>query len=65
MNGPRSNFEQAATQGSSRGLLREVLGWLAASGKWWLLPVMIVLLLCGALMLLSGTAAAPFLYTLF
>ena len=34
--------------------------------KWWLLPMVIVLLLFGVLIVLtSGSAIAPFIYTLF
>jgi competence protein ComGC len=34
--------------------------------KWWLLPMVIVLLLFGLLIVLtSGSAIAPFIYTLF
>lgn len=34
--------------------------------KWWLLPMVVVLLLIGALIVLSsGSAIAPFIYTLF
>ena len=33
--------------------------------KYWLMPVVFVLLLLGVLVFLSGTAAAPFIYTLF
>jgi hypothetical protein len=34
--------------------------------KFWLLPIVIVLLLFGALVVLTqGTAVAPFIYTLF
>ena len=32
---------------------------------WWLTPIILVLLLIGALILLAGTAAAPFIYPLF
>jgi uncharacterized membrane protein len=32
---------------------------------WWIAPIMVVLLLLGGLLLLSGTGAAPFIYTLF
>jgi hypothetical protein len=41
--------------------------WLfvRTTGKWWLVPVLIALLLLGALALLSGTGVAPFIYTLF
>jgi hypothetical protein len=33
--------------------------------KWWLLPLLFVLLLMGLLMFLSTSAVAPFIYTLF
>jgi hypothetical protein len=33
--------------------------------KWWLLPAVIATLLMGLLIMLGGTAAAPFIYTLF
>jgi len=34
--------------------------------KWWLLPMVVVLLIIGALIFMtSGTAIAPFIYTLF
>jgi predicted NodU family carbamoyl transferase len=33
--------------------------------KWWLVPILIVTLALGMLVLLGGTGAAPFIYTLF
>jgi hypothetical protein len=39
--------------------------FLVDSQKWWLLPPLLFLLLLGALLALSQTAAAPFIYTLF
>lgn len=34
--------------------------------KWWLLPMIVVLLLIGVLIVMtSGSAIAPFIYTLF
>ena len=47
------------------GTFREFWEFLARSKKWWLLPVVIILVMFGFLMMLSGTAAAPFIYTLF
>lgn len=47
------------------GLARELLAFLAESKKWWLLPIVIAVLLLGALVLLGGSAAAPFLYPSF
>jgi len=40
--------------------------YLKANKKWWLFPIVIFLLLLGALIVLSqGSAVAPFIYTLF
>ena len=47
------------------GFLRELWEFLATNKKWWLAPIVLTLLLVGALIILSGTAAAPFIYTLF
>lgn len=47
------------------GLLSEFWGFLKHTKKWWLLPLLVMLLLFGLLIFLSGTAAAPFIYTLF
>lgn len=48
-----------------QGLLFEFLGFLAENKKWWLLPILLAVLLLGALVMLGGTAAGPFIYTLF
>jgi Family of unknown function (DUF5989) len=44
---------------------REFWDFLKANKKWWLLPILLVLLAVGLLITLAGTAAAPFIYTLF
>jgi hypothetical protein len=44
---------------------REFWDFLKANKKWWLLPIVVVLLGIGLLITLAGTAAAPFIYTLF
>ncbi len=58
-------FENAARTQSESGILRELLQFLAHNRRWWMLPFLVVLLLIGLLVILSGTAAAPFIYTLF
>jgi hypothetical protein len=58
-----SSFEALSTGNAS--LVREVFGLLAQNKKWWLLPIMGTFLVIGGLVLLSTTAAAPFIYTLF
>jgi hypothetical protein len=46
--------------------LKDLLAFLTQRKKMWMMPLIIVLLLFGALIILtSGTAIAPFIYTLF
>ena len=52
-------------QEKSPGLVREFLDFLLENKAWWLAPIILVLLLVGILVFLGGTAAAPFIYTLF
>lgn len=59
-----ATFVQQAQQRGS-GLLAELMDFLLNNKKWWLTPIVLALLLVGALIFLSGTAAAPFIYTLF
>ena len=47
-------------------LLKDLWGYLKVRTKFWLLPLIIVLLLIGLLIVLSSTSAiAPFIYTIF
>ena len=46
-------------------LLAEFWIFLKHNKKWWLLPILIVLLILSLLVLLGGTAIAPFIYPLF
>lgn len=48
-----------------KNVLQEILSFLVATRKWWLAPIFVALLLFAILIILSGTAAAPFIYTLF
>jgi len=46
--------------------LKEFLEFLRVRKKYWLLPIIIVLVLFGGLIILSqGSAIAPFIYTVF
>jgi hypothetical protein len=60
---PTSEFEKAAKGHASPTLLGEFWEFLRHNKKWWLLPILIVLLVFGILIFLSGTGAAPFIYT--
>ena len=47
-------------------LLREVWDFMKTRKKFWLLPIILVMLLVGALLIFAqGSAIAPFIYTLF
>ncbi len=63
----QSKFEEAAAAESKkqRGALGELWDFVRANKRWWMIPVVVVLLVFGLLVFLSGTAAAPFIYTLF
>jgi hypothetical protein len=65
MSTPSSDFEQAAGAQRDASLVRELWGLVYNSKKWWLVPVLVALLLIGLMLLASGSAAAPFIYTLF
>jgi hypothetical protein len=46
--------------------LRDLWGFLRERKKFWLLPIILILLLFGILIVLtSGSAIAPFIYTIF
>jgi hypothetical protein len=59
-----SAFEQA-NQSRQASLLGEFIGFLKHNKKYWLVPLLLALLGLGVLLLLGGTAAAPFIYTIF
>ncbi len=47
-------------------LLRELWAFMRVRKKWWLLPLILVLLGVGALLAFAqGSALAPFIYTVF
>ena len=51
---------------SKLSILSEFWDFMKHSKKWWLAPVIIFLVLFGALMILTeGSAIAPFIYALF
>jgi len=47
-------------------LLRDLWGFMRERKKFWLAPIIVVMLLLGTLLVLAqGSAVAPFIYTLF
>lgn len=51
--------------GQNPGFFADLVDFLAHNRKWWLMPIVLVLGLVGVLLVLGGTSAAPFIYTLF
>lgn len=48
------------------GLMGELWGFMRERKKWWLLPVILVMLIVGTLLVFAqGSALAPFIYTIF
>ena len=48
------------------GLASELWAYMRIRKKWWLAPILIVMLLVGALLIFAqGSALAPFIYTIF
>lgn len=64
MSNDNNEFEKAAS-GKQTGIVGEFIGFLMNNKKFWLLPLVLVMLALGVLIMLGGTAAAPFIYTLF
>ena len=60
-----SDFEKVASSHTSANLLVEFWEFLRCNKKYWLLPIVAMLLVFGLMVVLSGTAVAPFIYTLF
>jgi len=58
-----------SSSNSTRGklsILREFWAFLRVRKKWWLAPIIILLLCLGLILVLAeGSAVAPFIYTLF
>jgi len=51
---------------SKLSIIGEFGQFLKASKKWWLLPIVLFLLIVGALLVVAeGSALAPFIYALF
>jgi Family of unknown function (DUF5989) len=47
-------------------LLKDLWGFMKERKKFWLMPIILMLLLLGGLLVLAqGSAIAPFIYTLF
>jgi hypothetical protein len=51
---------------SSGSLAKELWAFMRVRKKWWLLPILVVMFLVGALLVFAqGSVLAPFIYTIF
>ena len=51
---------------ANSGILGELWAFMRVRKKWWLLPIIVVMLLVGALLVFAqGSVLAPFIYTIF
>lgn len=51
---------------SGSGITSELWAFMRERKKWWLLPIIMVLLLVGVLLVFAqGSVLAPFIYTIF
>ena len=58
----QSDFASPADK-AQPGIVAEFWDFLIHNKKWWITPIIIVLLLLGTLIFLQGTAVAPFIYS--
>lgn len=62
---PQSDEFSRQADRPQAGIVREFIDFLWHNKKWWLVPLVAVLLVVGLVVVLGGSAAAPFIYTLF
>lgn len=62
---PSSELERVARHEKPASVWREIGEFLWQNKSWWLMPVVLALALLGVMIVMGGSAAAPFIYTLF
>jgi hypothetical protein len=60
---PENEFEKASRE-KPVGIVREFLQFLGTNKKWWLLPIIVVLVVCSLLAVVAATLA-PYIYTFY
>ena len=63
--GPAENEFERQAAAPAIGFLGEFWYFIRHNKKWWITPIMILLLILGVLVVLGGSGAAPLIYTLF
>ena len=64
MSDEQNRFEDLAGE-APPSFVREVWDLVSSDKRWWLAPIVIAIVILGALVMLTGTGVAPFIYTLF
>lgn len=62
---PSSELERTAWREREGGAWRELGEFLWQNKSWWLMPIVLALFVLGVVIVMAGSAAAPFIYTLF
>jgi hypothetical protein len=58
------DFERQSAS-STPSMFGEMMAFLGQTKKWWLTPIVLLLLFLGVLLVLGASGAAPFIYTIF
>lgn len=61
----RARAFEAIARTPPRSAFADLLGFIRATRRYWLAPILVVLILFAGLLALSATPAGPFVYTLF
>jgi hypothetical protein len=61
----KKSFREITEETSQGGFLNQFYEMLMHNKKWWITPIVLVLILFGLLIILGGSSYAPFIYTLF
>jgi hypothetical protein len=61
---PSNAFQQKAA-GKQPGIATQFLDFALHNKKWWLVPILVLLLLASVLIVLGGSGVAPFIYSIF
>jgi hypothetical protein len=61
----KKSFQEITEESAQGGFLKQFYEMLMHNKKWWITPIVLVLILFGFLIILGGSSYAPFIYTLF
>ncbi|HEV3386244.1 MAG TPA: DUF5989 family protein, partial [Gemmata sp.] len=62
---PSADLKTVAQKEANIPLWKDFGYFLIHNKKWWLLPIIVILVLLGLLTAISSTAIAPFIYSVF